>query len=127
MFCRNAEKLRKEKKDKAKKLEEENKKRIVEAYEYPNVQGKQNHLFIPSAILSTKKPEHKLSDEEKVCLGYEDVKALFTQQTEIIKDRFQTQWVQCEICNEIKQDNVFAIYGGSNHVNLGTCRICSRK
>ena len=124
-LCKKAENLRKAKEDKAKKLEEENKKKIVEAHEYE--QGKQNHLFTLSSIHPAKKLEKKLSDEEEAGLGYEDVKTLFTQQVEIIKDRFQTRWVQCEICNEIKVDNEFAIYGGSNHVNLGTCRICSRK
>lgn len=45
----------------------------------------------------------------------------------IIRDRFGNRWVKCEICGIIKQDVEFASYGGTNHINLGTCRECCRR
>ncbi len=65
--------------------------------------------------------------EEKYALGLSDVRELFTQQENIIRDRFGNRWVKCEGCGKIKQDFEFASYGGLNHINLGTCKECSRK
>ena len=65
--------------------------------------------------------------EERYALGLSDVKGQFTQQKSIIRDRFGNRWVKCEVCGAIKQDIEFSSYGGLNHINLGTCRECSRK
>ncbi len=65
--------------------------------------------------------------EERYDLGLSDVIERFTQQTSIIRDRFGNRWVKCEVCGAIKQDIEFSSYGGMNHINLGTCRECSRK
>jgi hypothetical protein len=59
--------------------------------------------------------------------GYEQVKDLFIQQDTPIFDKFNTRWVQCEICGELKMGSEFSSYGGAKHVNLGTCSECSRK
>jgi hypothetical protein len=60
-------------------------------------------------------------------IGFSDVSYKFTQQTQIIRDRFRNRWVKCEKCGAIKQDVEFVSYGGINHVNLGLCKECSRK
>ena len=69
----------------------------------------------------------RIAKEEKYNLGLSDVKDKFTQQESIVRDRFGNRWVKCEGCGAIKQDVEFASYGGIGHVNLGTCRDCSRK
>ncbi len=56
---------------------------------------------------------------------YDSVKDLFTQQEKPIFDCTRQRWVQCEICNCIKEDNEFVEYGGPGHVNLGKCYGCS--
>ena len=69
----------------------------------------------------------RLAKEEKYNLGLSDVRDKFTQQESIVRDRFGNRWVKCERCGAIKQDVEFASYGGIGHINLGTCRDCSRK
>ena len=71
--------------------------------------------------------ERRYIKEHGYEIGLSDVRDLFTQQDTIIRDRFGNRWVKCEKCGAIKQDHEFASYGGTNHVNLGTCRDCSRK
>ena len=58
--------------------------------------------------------------------GYEEVKDLFTQQHSRIIDSFGCRWVKCEKCGEIQPESEFSTYGGADHVNLGTCRLCSK-
>ena len=60
-------------------------------------------------------------------MPYEDVKDLFTQQVNPIRDRYKKRWIKCEKCGEIKQDDEFPSYGGDNRVNLGICTICRKK
>lgn len=72
----------------------------------------------------------KTKKETKVQMyknGYEDVKDLFTQQVNPIRDRYKKRWIKCEKCGEIKQDDEFSSYGGDNRVNLGICTICRKK
>lgn len=69
---------------------------------------------------TTKKTPQKLS-------GYDEVKDLFVQQTEQIRDSQGVRWVKCEICGEIKPEAEFNSYGGANHVNLGVCSACHIK
>lgn len=42
-------------------------------------------------------------------------------------DSAGNRWVRCEYCGRIFTDVNFVIYGGINHVNLGTCKKCSKK
>ncbi len=65
--------------------------------------------------------------KEEYALGLSDVSDKFNQQNSIIRDCFGNRWVKCERCNAIKQDVEFTSYGGTDHINLGTCRECSRK
>ena len=37
------------------------------------------------------------------------------------------RWIRCEYCGQIYTEDKFVSYGGANHVNLGTCKECSRK
>ena len=57
---------------------------------------------------------------------YNEVKDKFTQQQTPIRDSLGRRWVQCELCGEIKLESEFGSYGGTNHVNLGKCRECSK-
>ena len=71
--------------------------------------------------------QKKDPQQEQYENGYQDVKEAFTQQADIIRDRYGTRWVKCEKCGTIKQDVEFVSYGGRNHINLGLCRDCYRK
>ena len=64
------------------------------------------------------------TQEEKDKIGYDDVKDSFTQQDEIIVDRFNERWVQCKMCGKIKKAICFAEYGGKGESNLGKCNEC---
>lgn len=97
-----------------------------------------DELFYQESLLSQKKPKKKEETSKKqsekkekqkkpkVNKGYEEVKNLFTQQTEQIKDSSGKRWVQCEMCKEIKPETEFVSYGGVNHVNLGVCYECDK-
>ncbi len=69
----------------------------------------------------------ELIKEEKIQMGYEEVKNEFVQQEKPIYDSFGNRWIQCEICGEIKTDTGFRWYGGKNKINLGLCHICAEK
>lgn len=42
-------------------------------------------------------------------------------------DKCERRWIQCKVCGEIKRDFDFSSYGGINGMNLGLCKVCSRK
>ena len=69
----------------------------------------------------------KKIEEENYNKGFDEVKDRFIQQETRIYDSFGVRWIQCEECNEIKPENEFVSYGGTNHFNLGNCRQCARK
>lgn len=71
--------------------------------------------------------ERKKKEEWDYLEAYNEVKDLFTQQDTQIRDSRGVRWVKCEICGKILPSDKFASYGGSNHINLGTCNDCSRK
>jgi len=50
-----------------------------------------------------------------------------SQQTEQVRDSSGNRWIKCEICGLIDTDDKFVSYGGTAHINLGTCYNCSRK
>ena len=68
-----------------------------------------------------------IDDKEEYFSGYAQVKDKFTQQTNQIRDSYDHRWIKCELCGEIKRDNEFVSYGGSNRVNLGSCTVCRQK
>lgn len=68
-----------------------------------------------------------VSKEQQRALGFEQVKDLFTQQQNIIRDSFGNRWVQCKICGQIKPDIEFPFYGGIDSVNLGECYTCKKQ
>ncbi len=49
----------------------------------------------------------------------------FLQQEIPIWDDSGNRWIKCEFCGVIAKESKFALYGGINHVNLGTCKNCS--
>ena len=51
----------------------------------------------------------------------------FTQQHTQVRDAEGNRWIKCEYCGLIAKENEFTSYGGTNHVNLGTCKSCSSK
>ena len=86
---------------------------------------------IPSSNVYTEHLEkdelQKEIEEENYTKGFNEVKDRFIQQKSTIYDSFGTRWIQCELCGDIKQENEFVSYGGTNHLNLGKCRQCARK
>ena len=50
----------------------------------------------------------------------------FEQQETQIKDENGVRWIKCEFCGKIAPDKEFSSYGGTDHINLGTCMECSR-
>ncbi len=69
----------------------------------------------------------RLSEQKRTALGYEQVKDIFNQQTEQIRDSFDIRWIKCELCGEIKKESEFMSYGGAGSINLGQCKTCSRR
>ena len=63
----------------------------------------------------------------KLTEGYQEIKGRFTEnmdQTQWVKDRFGTRWIQCRLCGKIKPAEDFGEYGGMNRMNTGTCKEC---
>ena len=50
-----------------------------------------------------------------------------SQQEKQVRDAEGNRWVKCEFCGKIATESEFNVYGGANHVNLGTCKECSDK
>jgi hypothetical protein len=74
----------------------------------------------------TDETSNKLRRQERLVLGFSQVKDKFTQQDTPIRDSTGLRWVECELCGEIKDETEFSSYGGSNHANLGICSKCNR-
>lgn len=67
------------------------------------------------------------SKDEMYAEGLAEVKQLFDIQKSLIRDKYGTRWIKCIICDSIKQDWEFSVYGGDqNNENLGKCRECIR-
>lgn len=49
----------------------------------------------------------------------------FSQQKTIVRDAEGNRWVKCEYCGRIARESEFNFYGGTNHINLGTCKECA--
>jgi hypothetical protein len=49
----------------------------------------------------------------------------FSQQETQVRDADGNRWIKCEFCGKIAKEREFTIYGGSGHINLGTCKYCS--
>lgn len=56
----------------------------------------------------------------------QNMESNFSQQDTQVRDAEGNRWIKCEFCGRIARDNEFTSYGGSGHVNLGTCKECSR-
>lgn len=54
-------------------------------------------------------------------------KIIDNDQEHPFRDPAGNRWVRCEYCGRIFPEANFVIYGGANHVNLGTCKECSKK
>jgi ATP-dependent exoDNAse (exonuclease V) beta subunit len=76
--------------------------------------------------LEIERERQKQIAEMRLANSYNEVKDKFTQQEHPIRDSSDRRWVQCELCGEIKLESEFGSYGGTNHVNLGKCRECSK-
>ena len=77
--------------------------------------------------LEIERERQKQIVEMRLANSYNEVKDKFTQQEHQIRDSSGRRWVQCELSGEIKLESEFGSYGGTNHVNLGVCYICSRR
>lgn len=122
---------RKQKEDEENNREEEYATRLAQI-EIENRFAQTQKRIQPMSAFSSRNEYHitigsnVFGIEEKRRLGYEDVRDKFTQQDTIIRDQFNTRWVKCEICDEIKQDVDFTSYGGKGRKNLGNCSICGK-
>lgn len=56
----------------------------------------------------------------------EYIKNNIDQQTERVVDANGVRWIKCEFCGKIAPEREFMIYGGANHINLGTCKECQK-
>lgn len=54
------------------------------------------------------------------------MESIISQQDTPVRDVDGRRLVKCEFCGKIATDDEFIDYGGANHVNLGTCKDCSR-
>ena len=57
----------------------------------------------------------------------ESVLPRMDQQQEQVRDATGVRWVKCELCGSVETEDKFWSYGGTNHVNLGTCYKCGKK
>ncbi len=49
----------------------------------------------------------------------------FAQQETQVRDADGNRWIKCEFCGKIAKESEFTSYGGTDHINLGTCKDCS--
>ncbi len=49
----------------------------------------------------------------------------FEQQETQVRDADGNRWIKCEFCGKIAMESEFSSYGGTGHINLGTCKECS--
>lgn len=54
------------------------------------------------------------------------IKERINQQTERVLDSRGIRWIKCEFCDKVAPDGEFVSYGGTNRINLGTCKECSK-
>lgn len=68
------------------------------------------------------------SREECLRIGKLEVADKFNAPTDNpVFDRFNTRWLKCTRCGEIKPSEIMSSYGGRGSAHLGICRDCSRK
>ena len=122
----------------AEQLQEEVKKRCVaneERLELIAMQQEQREKFRNFQKLyhhysshSSKPQPVQYSREERLRIGRQEVAEKFNAPTDNpIFDRFNTRWLKCTKCGEIKPSEVMSSYGGRGSAHLGICRDCSRK
>lgn len=56
----------------------------------------------------------------------EEILSIIDQQDYPARDSHGRRWVRCEKCGEVKLEEYFPFYGGTNHINLGICYECSK-
>lgn len=69
-------------------------------------------------------PKPVLPQKELDNICFAEVSSKFTQQENPIRDHLGRRWIQCEICEKIKLESEFSVYGGLHKINLGKCRDC---
>ena len=68
------------------------------------------------------------SREERLKIGRQEVADRFNTPTDNpIFDRFNTRWLKCTRCGEIKPSEAMSSYGGRGKAHLGICRDCIRQ
>lgn len=68
------------------------------------------------------------SREEKLRIGKQEVAGRFNAPTDNpVFDRFNTRWLKCTRCGEIKPSESMSSYGGRGRAHLGICRDCNNK
>lgn len=75
-----------------------------------------------------KTEKHCSEKAEKQRCDEEDFKRIverLNQQEEPVRDSDGNRWIICEYCGKIAKESEFSFYGGSEHLNLGTCKECA--
>ena len=123
----------------AEKQHQENLRRMQEAEErrYQEIQKQKSEAEERFRIQKEEAEKRRLEFKEKKRIEEEriqeehhkreedfkrNMQTNFSQQQTIIRDAEGNRWVKCEFCGKIAKESKFNSYGGSNHVNLGTCK-----
>lgn len=129
-----AEKARREEEKKSraeeqKRMQEEAEYRRLELQKQKEEAERERQKRLEKVKLREEKEEVKRQAEIK---HREDdfrknMEAGFSQQKTQVRDAAGNRWIKCEYCGLIAMENEFTLYGGLNHINLGTCKTCFLK
>lgn len=75
-----------------------------------------------AAEAAAKEEEKQIQEEERL----EKIEERVSRQDKIAIDVLGNRWVKCEFCGKTATDSEFVSYGGPGHLNLGTCKACSK-
>ena len=107
---------------------EEDRKRQAEFEERQRVQAEESARLRAEAE-ERKRIERERREEEQRQREQEfnqNLETYLEQQEKPVRDAAGNRWIKCEFCGKIAMDDEFDSYGGPGHVNLGTCKECSR-
>ncbi len=121
--------LRKKRTAYEKKVENLRKAEKMRAEREQKIQGQKRTKSLTSSMQQTtvgqvslpkKSPQIKTLEERK-----HEILPYINQQLKQVKDSSGERWIKCEICEKIAPATEFVSYGGSGHLNLGTCKQCN--
>lgn len=130
-FRKDCEEIREQREKEAKRRAEERKKlQEEEARRQEEIEKKrQEQIETAEKFRVEQEQKRKLAEIEHKQKEDAFKKALasnFKNQDTQIRDADGNRWVQCEFCDKIALEKEFSSYGGLGHINLGTCKECSK-